>query len=121
MFTGYFGPLTKKAVIRFQKSQGISQTGIVGVKTTAAICGSKSNSEITDNTDALDLAITGLDINPKQIDVGTNIQILVKEQNISNTTSGSHITSLYINEKEVADNSISKLTSGEENLSIDYD
>jgi peptidoglycan hydrolase-like protein with peptidoglycan-binding domain len=121
MFTGYFGPLTKKAVIRFQKSQGILQTGIVGVKTTAAICAGKSNSEITNDTDSLDLAITGLDINPKQIDVGTNIQILVKEQNISNVTSGSHTTSLYINEKEVVDNSISKLASGGEKLSINYD
>jgi len=35
--TGYFGPLTRNAVKRFQKVAGIEQVGIVGPKTTAKI------------------------------------------------------------------------------------
>jgi peptidoglycan hydrolase-like protein with peptidoglycan-binding domain len=34
---GYFGGLTKAAVMAFQKSQGISRTGVVGPKTRAAL------------------------------------------------------------------------------------
>ena len=37
LVTGYFGPLTKAAVMRFQKKSGIEQVGIVGPKTTAKI------------------------------------------------------------------------------------
>ena len=34
---GSFGPLTKAAVLRFQKSKGLAQDGIVGPKTRAAL------------------------------------------------------------------------------------
>ena len=34
--TGYFGPLTESAVMRFQGSEGLSQVGIVGPQTRAA-------------------------------------------------------------------------------------
>ena len=37
LVTGYFGPLTKAAVRKFQKKAGIEQVGIVGPKTTAKI------------------------------------------------------------------------------------
>ena len=37
LITGYFGPLTKKAVKNFQKKAGIEQVGLVGPKTTAKI------------------------------------------------------------------------------------
>lgn len=37
LITGYFGPLTEKAVKRFQKIAGIEQVGIVGPKTLAKI------------------------------------------------------------------------------------
>jgi hypothetical protein len=35
--TGYFGPLTKKAVIAYQKKYGLEQVGIVGPKTRAML------------------------------------------------------------------------------------
>ena len=35
--TGYYGEQTKKAVLRFQKARGISQTGIAGEQTLAAL------------------------------------------------------------------------------------
>lgn len=37
LVTGYFGPLTDKAVKKFQKKYGIEQIGIVGPKTRAAL------------------------------------------------------------------------------------
>ncbi|KPJ56029.1 hypothetical protein AMJ49_05910, partial [Parcubacteria bacterium DG_74_2] len=37
LVTGYFGPLTKNAVKRFQKIAGIEQVGVVGPKTSARI------------------------------------------------------------------------------------
>lgn len=37
LVTGYFGPLTYKAVKRFQKKAGIEQVGVVGPKTTAKL------------------------------------------------------------------------------------
>lgn len=37
LVTGYFGPLTKSAVMRFQAQHGISQVGRVGPQTLAAI------------------------------------------------------------------------------------
>jgi len=37
LITGYFGPLTKRAVKNFQKKAGIEQVGLVGPKTTAKI------------------------------------------------------------------------------------
>lgn len=37
--TGYFGSITQKAVMNFQKSKGIEQVGIVGPKTRAALNG----------------------------------------------------------------------------------
>ncbi|MCK4453759.1 peptidoglycan-binding protein [Candidatus Parcubacteria bacterium] len=37
LVTGYFGPLTKNAVKRFQKIAGIEQVGLVGPKTSARI------------------------------------------------------------------------------------
>ena len=37
LVTGYFGPLTKNAVKRFQKIAGIEQVGLVGPKTSASI------------------------------------------------------------------------------------
>jgi len=37
LVTGYFGPLTRNAVKRFQKMAGIEQVGVVGPKTTAKI------------------------------------------------------------------------------------
>ncbi len=35
--TGYYGPITKTAVINFQKSRGITPTGVVSTKTRAAL------------------------------------------------------------------------------------
>ena len=35
--TGYYGPVTQAAVKRFQKQQGISQTGIAGPQTLKAL------------------------------------------------------------------------------------
>jgi len=37
LITGYFGPLTKAAVKRFQKKMGVEQAGVVGPKTTSKI------------------------------------------------------------------------------------
>ncbi|MFC1789655.1 peptidoglycan-binding protein [Patescibacteria group bacterium] len=37
LITGYFGPLTERAVKKFQKKMGVEQVGIVGPKTTAKI------------------------------------------------------------------------------------
>ncbi len=39
---GVFGPLTKSAVIRFQRSRGLGTDGIVGPKTYAALSGTKT-------------------------------------------------------------------------------
>ncbi|MDJ0773695.1 MAG: peptidoglycan-binding protein [Mastigocoleus sp. MO_167.B18] len=41
--TKYFGPITKNAVINFQKSQGLKPDGIVGVKTWNALRNPKTN------------------------------------------------------------------------------
>ncbi|MFH1714083.1 MAG: peptidoglycan-binding protein [Candidatus Nealsonbacteria bacterium] len=37
LVTGYFGPLTERAVIRFQKKMGVEQVGLVGPKTLSKI------------------------------------------------------------------------------------
>jgi len=99
--------LTAKAVKRFQKSQGIIQTGIVGVKTKAAICGT-SNSEndttMSSTGSNIDLTISALDVNPQQIDVGTDVKFLVKEKNILNEDAGSHTTSFFSIAKKVGNN-----------------
>jgi hypothetical protein len=110
---------------------GIIQTGIVGVKTTTAICGSDSglgdNIKITGTSsqggvsDFSDLGVSFIDINPKQIGVGSKINILVKEKNVSLKTAGSHITSFYINDKEKINKTIPILASGQEYTSINYD
>jgi len=121
IFTGYFGSLTKKAVQRFQKSQGIIQTGIVGEKTTKAICGSTTYSDSNISGSNTDLAISYLDINPKEINIGTTINILMNEKNISDESSGSHITSFYINEREIINKNIPPLSNGKEYESINYD
>ena len=124
IFTGFFGPLTKKAVQRYQKSQGILQTGIVGVKTTAAICGNDGigqDAEIAGAGTDMDLTISGIKIDPEQIGVGTSVNVLVQEKNISNVVAGKHITSFYINDKEVVTANVKALGSGGENLSINYD
>jgi len=119
-FTGYFGPLTKKAVQRFQKAQGIIQTGTVGVKTTAAICGNISSQTTGYDLTSSDLIISGVEINPSQINVGTKVSIRFKEQNISNVSAGKHTSALFINEEEVSKKNIPELSSGEEVLSTDY-
>ncbi len=119
-FTGYFGPLTKKAVQRFQKAQGIIQTGTVGVKTTAAICGNISSQTTGYDLTNSDLIISGVEINPLQINVGTKVKVRFKEQNISNVLAGKHTSSLFINEEEVSNKNIPELSSGEEALSADY-
>ncbi len=117
-FTGYYGSLTAKAVKRFQKSQGIIQTGIVGPKTKAVICG--EGASLSSTGDETDITLSGLKVDPEQIDVGTSVNILVQEKNISNNIAGKHTTSLYINEKEVSSNSVKSLNAGEDNLSINY-
>ncbi len=117
-FTGYYGGLTAQAVKRFQKSQGVIQTGIVGPKTKAIMCGGSVSLSSTGGE--TDITLSGLKVNPEQIDVGTSVNILVQEKNISNATADKHITSLYINEKEVSSNQIKSLSAGEENLSINY-
>ncbi|MEN9852259.1 MAG: hypothetical protein RI996_202 [Candidatus Parcubacteria bacterium] len=43
--TGYFGPATKKAVMAYQKSVGVTATGYFGAKTRAKMSGSM---DITD-------------------------------------------------------------------------
>lgn len=122
VFTGYFGPMTKRAVQRFQKSQGIIQTGIVGVKTTEAICGGSSSNYVSSSSSGItDLSISAVDVSEPVIDVGTKTKIRVGEKNISSTTSGEHTTSLFINEREVKSNAIPKLNPGKDVLSIDYD
>jgi hypothetical protein len=118
-------------VQRFQKSVGIIQTGVVGVKTTSAICGGGGglgdNIKITSTnsqggvSEFSDLGISFIDINPKQIGVGSKINILVKEKNLSFKTADSHITSFYINDKEKTNKTIPILKSGEEYVSINYD
>jgi len=115
--------LTAKAVKRFQKSQGIIQTGIVGVKTMAAICGTSDSGNDTTMSSTgsnVDITISALDVNPQQIDVGTDVKILVKEKNILNEDAGSHTTSFYINDQEVSNNRISVLSLGEDALSVNY-
>lgn len=42
--TGYFGPLTKDAVIQFQKDKGLTATGVVGPETEEALRGQKKPS-----------------------------------------------------------------------------
>jgi hypothetical protein len=112
--------LTKKAVQRFQKAQGIIQTGTVGVKTTAAICGNISSQTTGYDLTNSDLIISGVEINPLQINVGTKVKVQFKEQNISNVLAGKHTSSLFINEEEVSNKNIPELSSGEEALSADY-
>lgn len=61
LITGYFGPLTRAAVIRFQARFGIPQVGRVGPQTLAAI-GDLTNTSRRIGTDRSAPAINGVDV-----------------------------------------------------------
>jgi peptidoglycan hydrolase-like protein with peptidoglycan-binding domain len=68
--TGYFGPMTRAAVIAFQKENGLAADGIVGVQTRAHIFAKDcSGSSLPSNVPAISA------INPAQGTIGSTVTV----------------------------------------------
>jgi peptidoglycan hydrolase-like protein with peptidoglycan-binding domain len=107
--TGYFGPATKAAVIKFQTENGISPTGFVGPMTRANIkalsCvangGSSSNTNANTNTGAGSakaepkLTYTITPATPKKDDVSIPTIDITTSKDASGTTVEAHVTAVF--------------------------
>lgn len=67
LITGYYGSLTRAAVIRYQRANGISQVGRVGPQTMASLMGQmngNNNSNNNNNTSGIAPTFTSLSLYP---------------------------------------------------------
>ena len=74
--TGKFGPLTKSAVMQWQATQGIAQTGVVGPRTRAGIALHSCNTPITNATSTATTSIKIISMMPNTGKIGTTITLI---------------------------------------------
>lgn len=91
--TGYFGPITRQAVINFQKAAGLVPDGIVGPRTNAALYGNTASRSATSQRERDDIYWLARIIHAEaqgepylgQVAVGNVIMNRVKSSSFPNT------------------------------------